>query len=113
IEFNRKLQVTAKRWVNAILSKLLQKLRDPIDPLIDLLHAGRKAQADVRFETAVVSRNDRDVVLLEQRGGEGNPVGNLHRSRFVSEIGADVGEAIERPLRSHAGDLRQRAQSLP
>src|SRR4051812_31766949 len=49
---------------------LLQELLDPIDPLVDLLHARREAQADVGVEPAVVAGNHRDVALFQQRGSE-------------------------------------------
>ena len=87
-------------------SDLSQELCDPIDPLVDLLHARREAQANVVVEAAVVARHDRDVVLLEQRGAEADGIGDLDAAGFLADVRADVGEAIERALRADAGDLR-------
>src|SRR4051794_24383218 len=95
------------------LPQLLQELPDPVDPLIDLLHARREAQADVRVEAAVVAGDDGDVVLLEQRRREADGVGDPRRAGRSAEVGADVGEAVERALGADAGDLGEADQPLP
>src|SRR4051812_32072820 len=92
---------------------LLQELRNPIDPLVDLLHARREAEAHVGVEAAVVAGNDGDVALLEEGGAERDGVGKLDAARLLAEVGADVGKAVEGALRLDAGDLRQLAQPLP
>src|SRR5439155_10575158 len=96
-----------------VLSQLLQKLADAIDALVDLLHAGGEAETNVGFEAAVVAGDDRDVVLLQQRRAERNGVGDLDVAGLLADVRGDVGEAVERPLRAHARDFRQVAQSLP
>src|SRR5689334_15794237 len=82
---------------------LLEELLDPIDALVDLLHARREAQADVRFESAVVPRHHRDVALLQQRRREADRVADLDAVRRLSDVRADVREAVERPARADTG----------
>ena len=38
--------------------------------------------------------------LLQQRGGEADRVGDLDAAGLFAEVGADVGEAVERALRA-------------
>ena len=62
---------------HTFLLELLQKRLDSIDPFIDLLHAGREAQSNVRVEAAVVAGDDGDVVLFEQGCCKAHRVGDL------------------------------------
>src|SRR5436305_783141 len=82
------------RDARATSAQLLQELADAIDPLVDLLHAGGEAQADVGVEPAVVAGDDGNVVLLEQRGGEADGIGDRHISRLLADVRADVREAV-------------------
>src|SRR5438270_398212 len=93
------------------LNQLLQETRDSIQPLVDLRHAGGEAEADVGFEAAVVAGDDCHVRVLQQRRSETDGVCYLCAADRSSEIGADVGETIERALRADAGDLGKCGQS--
>src|SRR5690242_5908661 len=94
-------------------SQLLQELPDPVDPLVDLLHARGEAEPHVRVEAAVVAGDHGDVVLLEEGGREAHRVGDAGGPGRFAEVGANVGEAVERALRANAGDLVEAAQPLP
>src|SRR5688572_28333330 len=97
----------------ACSTELLEELPDAVEALVDLLHAGREAQPHVRVEAAVVAGDNGDVGVLEQRGGEGDRVGDLRIADALAEVRADVREAVERSLRLHAEDLRQGREPLP
>jgi hypothetical protein len=85
--------------MTGILPDLPEKLRDAIDPLIDLLHARREAQPHMRLETAVIAGHHGNMRLFQQRRRKTHGVGDLHASRFSADVRANVGEAVERALR--------------
>src|SRR2546429_632568 len=78
------------------LRELLEELADAIESLVDLLHAGGEAEPHVRVEPAVVPGDDRDVVLLEQRRGEADGIGDRDVARLAPDVCADIGKTVER-----------------
>jgi len=59
----------------------------------------------VGIEAGVVAGDDGDVAGIQQSGGEGDGVGDLGVAGGSSEIGGDVGEAVEGTLGLDAGDF--------
>src|SRR5262245_24952897 len=68
------------------LLDLLQKLPNPVNSLVNLLHAGGEAQAYVRVESAVIPGDDGDVVLLQQGSTERHRVGDLHPAGLLADV---------------------------
>ena len=92
--------------------EFLEEVGEAVESFVDLLHAGGEGEADVGVEAGVVAGDDGDVVGFEESGGEGDGVGDLGGADGSSEVGGDVGEAIEGALGFDAGDVWEVGEAL-